>query len=347
MIGTIHAFARRADVDRVHVVAHSQGTPIAYETLYHYLPGEDRRKVWTLVTAGSVLNYYHQIDTVLDHFSVKRFPVRADPGFPPQYRWINVWNSGDPIPEFRSLEGYGSGIDDRGPTNVKSLAHKSPVSSHTGYWTEYLDVHMPLIRRLLGDLNPDEWSHPLPSDWQSARTSDAEPSSQFDLRHSPSDPWWRSDGPRRPRGWLARWGHPVLTFSLWMAGLLAVFAGSQPFRMGSERCFADVPACTAGVTAVADRIDVLLEAITPDDKASAQPATRGDRVTAWLLETVPPSSPASGEAKVFVHGPEVLNLVLTTAGLILLLLARAPLTALISGLIYEPRASTTPASPAP
>lgn len=355
-IDAIHTLARRDDVDRIHVVAHSQGTPIAYETLYHHLPDADRAKVWSFVTIGSVLNYYHQIHTVLDRFSEHRFPVRADPGFPPQYRWVNLWNSGDPIPEFRSLEGFGSGIGDRGPTNVKVSAHRLPVASHTGYWTDVYDLHIPLARRLLGDLNPDEWSHPSPDAWRRAEQAlgdgapaagavaaggpDATGRADFDLRHVPSKPWWRANGPRRPRGRL-RLGHPLLTFGLWAAGLVLVFAGSHGATLAADACFGASDRCQRWVTASACRVVSALPSLGLDVGVWSPRVMHTRR---WLLEKadgpVEPGGPA-----VLVHGPELLVLVLSVAALAALVLARAPLTALLTRLIYVSPPSDLPDEP--
>ncbi len=185
------AFHDRADVSRVHVFAHSQGTPITFETLFHYLPPGYRRKITTYVTIGSVLSYYHQANPILDPVYSQRFPKRPYPDFAAGFKWLNFWNLVDPITEFYGLDEYNlvqtalklpvnaAGQPDwafaqkqhwrpteryqASPTNIKTPA---TLQNHSEYWSNIPRVMLPFAKRVLGDLRPSEWDaealKPLP-----------------------------------------------------------------------------------------------------------------------------------------------------------------------------------------
>ena len=176
-------FHDRADVSSLHVFAHSQGTPITFETLFHYLPAEYRRKITTYVTIGSVLSYYHQANPVLDPVYVGRFPVRPYPDFADGFHWLNFWNLVDPITEFYGLDEYHMvqaapllELDPDGEPNWQSDgAHNgqanrsytaSPINiktpatvlNHSEYWSDIPLVQLPFAQRVLGDLQPPVWN---------------------------------------------------------------------------------------------------------------------------------------------------------------------------------------------
>jgi hypothetical protein len=176
-------FQDRADVTSVHVFAHSQGTPITFETLFHFLPPAYRAKVKTYVTIGSVLSYYHQANPTLDPVYQERFPVRPYPDFAEGFKWMNFWNLSDPITEFYGLDEYNlirlaplAKLDaDRqpipltdeekkrhetkryaaSPSNIKTTAS---TKNHSAYWSDVQQIQQPFAQRVLGDLRPPAWN---------------------------------------------------------------------------------------------------------------------------------------------------------------------------------------------
>ncbi len=184
------------EVKRIHIVAHSQGTPITFETLFHYLDPEYQRKIYTYVTLGSVLSYYHQARGALDPVYYNRFkmPIRADqfPGCDtprdtkrprsPRYefKWFNFWNFTDPITEFYGLDEYtwfnGEWKTDpdtnaetpaRGytsPTNIRTAS--SLAKNHGEYWDNLEKFQKPFAKRILGEFRPEEWNRErAPKHW--------------------------------------------------------------------------------------------------------------------------------------------------------------------------------------
>jgi pimeloyl-ACP methyl ester carboxylesterase len=193
----IEFFHRQPQVNHIHVFAHSQGTPITFETLFHYLPDFFRTKIKSYVTIGSVLSYYHQAGPVLDTLYVRRFPIIPYPHFAKGFRWINFWNSNDPITEFFALdefdlyeapqtapiaqEGkppytYLEACDDikpvrssRSPTNIRTVGHPVLNLSHSEYWHNLREVQIPLALRVLGSDNPEAWQLLTDEEWQRVR----------------------------------------------------------------------------------------------------------------------------------------------------------------------------------
>lgn len=168
VINDIVYFYNKPEVKRIHVVAHSQGTPITYETLFHFLDKKYQDKIITYVTIGSVLSYYHQGRGVLDPVYYERFPVSASApqNFPESFKWMNFWNFADPITEFYGLDEYSSfekapPLDkefDRtriSPTNIRTRT--SIAENHGEYWNNIQKFTLPLAKRVLGELRPPEW----------------------------------------------------------------------------------------------------------------------------------------------------------------------------------------------
>ena len=162
-------FHDRPEVKRIHVIAHSQGTPITYETLFHFLEEKYQEKIYTYVTIGSVLSYYHQARGILDELYYERFPVSSakNQNFHPDFKWMNFWNFTDPITEFYGLDEYtwfreAPPIDKafvRGrtsPTNIRS--HSSLLKNHGEYWSNIGQINLPFAKRVLGELRPKEWN---------------------------------------------------------------------------------------------------------------------------------------------------------------------------------------------
>jgi hypothetical protein len=176
-------FHDRPEVSGLHVFAHSQGTPITFEVLFHHLPDAYRRKIKTYVTIGSVLSYLHQANPILDPVYIRRFPVNPYPDFAEGFKWINFWNLADPITEFFGLDEYNLikrapslELDPTGhpihltnqeeiqrqtkrypasPTNVKTRA---TWQNHGEYWGNLDLVQTPFAARVFGDLRPPEWN---------------------------------------------------------------------------------------------------------------------------------------------------------------------------------------------
>jgi hypothetical protein len=178
----IQFFHEMEQVSGLHVFAHSQGTPITFETLYRSLPDLYRRKVKTYVTIGSVLSYYRQCNPILDPLYSRRFPVLPYPEFASGFKWMNFWNLVDPITEFYGLDEYNlikeaplltpEEADQKplrltkehlaktkryeaSPTNIKTKAN---FQHHSEYWSNLDQVQIPFAKRVLGDLRPKEWN---------------------------------------------------------------------------------------------------------------------------------------------------------------------------------------------
>ena len=168
VINDIIYFYNRPEVQRIHVVAHSQGTPITYESLFHYLDEQYQDKIFTYTTIGSVLSYYHQARGILDAVYYERFPVpdTKKQDFPEEFKWINFWNFSDPITEFYGLDEYSSfgmapPLDEKfdrtrtSPTNIRTRTSLS--GNHGEYWFNLEKFSLPLAKRVLGELRPEEW----------------------------------------------------------------------------------------------------------------------------------------------------------------------------------------------
>lgn len=154
-------FHEMEHVDNIHVFAHSQGTPITFETLFTHMPEEYRKKIKTYVTIGSVLGYYYQIAPALDKVSspgrFRKESYELDT-FAKGFRWLNCWNLADNITQFYGLDEYdlelvkvdGDGV--KCPTNVKTR-----LRGHSDYWTNLDEVQIPFARRVLFDEVEDKW----------------------------------------------------------------------------------------------------------------------------------------------------------------------------------------------
>ena len=176
------------EVSSLHVFAHSQGTPITFEVLFHHLPDAYRRKIRTYVTIGSVLSYVHQANRVLDPFYMARFPVNPYPDFSDEFKWINFWNLADPVTEFYGLDEYNLVVKapvylqsadgcyvprieahdpdlmetkraQASPTNIKTAA---TPANHSEYWENNGLVQGPFAKRVFGDSRPHEWDGEQP-----------------------------------------------------------------------------------------------------------------------------------------------------------------------------------------
>jgi hypothetical protein len=88
----IHFLIDKRQCERIAVIAHSQGTVVAYDALCSgaVLP-EDLARVRTFVSFGSALNNAWDKRLVPERTSRVRHPL------PASMRWINVWSAYDPV----------------------------------------------------------------------------------------------------------------------------------------------------------------------------------------------------------------------------------------------------------
>jgi pimeloyl-ACP methyl ester carboxylesterase len=88
----IHFLVEKRGCERIAVIAHSQGTVVAYDALCSgaVLP-EDLARVKTFVTFGSALN------NAWDKRLVPARTCRLREPLPASMRWINVWSAYDPV----------------------------------------------------------------------------------------------------------------------------------------------------------------------------------------------------------------------------------------------------------
>ena len=93
--------------ENIHVVAHSQGTVISWESLFVHLENAYREKIKTFVTLGSVLTYYYQTSPVLSNiYPSNRFRLEKCPSFANGFKWFNCWNLTDQVTGFHGLGEY-------------------------------------------------------------------------------------------------------------------------------------------------------------------------------------------------------------------------------------------------
>lgn len=218
VINDIVYFYNKPGVKRIHVVAHSQGTPITYEALFHYLDKKYQDKIFTYTTIGSVLSYYHHARGVLDPVYYERFPVSVstEQNFPKGFKWLNFWNFSDPITEFYGLDEYtyfekAPPLDTKfargiaSPTNIRT---KTSLENHAEYWNNLETFTMPLAKRTLGELRPKEWNPDLGE--KGGRSADK----GTDTRRKAEDiapTWWQ------------RYRHHLAVVALWLILLVAAF----------------------------------------------------------------------------------------------------------------------------
>jgi len=88
----IHFLVEKRQCDRIAVIAHSQGTVVAYDALCSgaVLPA-DLAKVQTFVTFGSALN------NAWDRRLIPARTCRLRESLPTTMHWINVWSAYDPV----------------------------------------------------------------------------------------------------------------------------------------------------------------------------------------------------------------------------------------------------------
>ncbi len=258
--------AKTQVVDRIHLYAHSQGTPITFE-VYLRLDDEVRQKVRTLLTIGSVLNLHNQVNQVLDEHSWDRFPPKR--GYPAEnklnskFKWFNFWNFTDPITQFTGLEAYryaspkksnaGQILYQRDGTPKKKFHKASPFSiktresllkNHAEYWTNVKEIHYPFIKHIFNQ-DPKIW---LPDEWLSP-----------DLQKRQKERTWKEDEFDQSAHDRRKFIHGLVLLVIW----LLLFGGAvalgmrfwQPFTTGLGLL---VQAVGAGLGGLADWLTGLL-----------------------------------------------------------------------------------------
>lgn len=143
--------------ENIHVVAHSQGTAISWESLFVHLEDEYRRKITTFVTLGSVLTYYYQASPVLSEiYPSNRFRLEKCPHFANGFKWFNCWNFTDQVTGFHGLGEYRTLCDGVWlPIEVKT---RSPLlRGHGDYFKNIEEVYLPLANRVLRNTKGKTW----------------------------------------------------------------------------------------------------------------------------------------------------------------------------------------------
>ena len=123
----IHFLVEKRGCERIAVIAHSQGTVVAYDALCSdAVPPADRARVKTFVTLGSALN------NAWDKRLVPARTCRLREPLPASMRWINVWSAYDPV----------SGGELRTPPHIRRPDEQIEVTNwmnvildHGGYFT--------------------------------------------------------------------------------------------------------------------------------------------------------------------------------------------------------------------
>ncbi|HMR99413.1 MAG TPA: alpha/beta hydrolase [Anaerolineales bacterium] len=218
VINDIVYFYNKPGVKRIHVVAHSQGTPITYEALFHFLDKKYQDKIFTYATIGSVLSYYHHARGVLDPVYYERFPVSVstEQNFPKGFKWLNFWNFSDPITEFYGLDEYtyfekAPPLDAKfargiaSPTNIRT---KTSLENHGEYWNNLEKFATPFAKRTLGELRPKEWNPDLGEKggrFTDKGTDTRKKSEEF------APTWWQ------------RYRHHLAVVALWLFLLVGAF----------------------------------------------------------------------------------------------------------------------------
>jgi hypothetical protein len=123
----IHFLVEKRQCERIAVIAHSQGTVVAYDALCSgaVLPA-DLARVKTFVTFGSALNNAWDKRLVPERTSRVRDPL------PPSIRWINVWSAYDPVTggQLRTPPHIRPPDEDIEVTNWMNV-----ILDHGGYFT--------------------------------------------------------------------------------------------------------------------------------------------------------------------------------------------------------------------
>jgi hypothetical protein len=123
----IHFLVDKRQCERIAVIAHSQGTVVAYDALCSgaVLPA-DLARVKTFVTFGSALNNAWDRRLVPERTSRVRHPL------PASMRWINVWSAYDPVTggQLRTPPHIRPPDEDIEVTNWMNV-----ILDHGGYFT--------------------------------------------------------------------------------------------------------------------------------------------------------------------------------------------------------------------
>ncbi|MBW8010107.1 MAG: hypothetical protein FVQ83_02540 [Chloroflexi bacterium] len=221
---------------KIHIFAHSQGTPITYETLYHHLDDQFRSNIHTYITIGSVLNYYNQARGMLDPIYYERFPVPQEKeeslSFHDEFMWINFWNFTDMITEFFGLDAYIRYERILNTNNIRPLRtsprnfrSRSSPKNHAEYWTNLEEINLPFAKRLLGyAINgvPDEWKTEVGwKTFEAENISDKQDEKSNDeIKHKNKTP------EENPSGWKDNPWHWLKVFLGWAFLTILIYGGA-------------------------------------------------------------------------------------------------------------------------
>ncbi len=148
----------RFDCESVHIICHSTGTAVAYETLALESNHGRAASVHTLATLGSILNWTWKI----------RHRPGFDRGLPKNIKWLNFVARYDPATEGLINKRYPAYRDPSyaQPDNIPVTNEDDFLSDHSCYWTNYEQVIARLTREIWGAGNSD-----LGLDGDAARTA--------------------------------------------------------------------------------------------------------------------------------------------------------------------------------
>jgi pimeloyl-ACP methyl ester carboxylesterase len=192
--------------ERIAVIAHSQGTVVAYDALCSdAVPPADLARVKTFITFGSALN------NAWDKRLVPARTCRLKDPLPETIRWINVWSAYDPVtggaiktPDRRAADDKAIRAPDE---DLEVTNGMNVILDHGGYFTNREEF----LSRLAQELES-------PGDRQSSR-------------------FFPADGEKR---WSDRRRDRVLTLVTWrVVAMLAFAVGVIARVLASDRLRAD------------------------------------------------------------------------------------------------------------
>ncbi|MEX2046150.1 MAG: hypothetical protein WEE03_03235 [Chloroflexota bacterium] len=136
----IHFLVEKRECDRIAVVAHSQGTVVAYDALCSgaVLPA-DLARVKSFITFGSALN------NAWDQRLVPARTCRLREPLPASIHWINVWSAYDPVTggELRTPDHIRRPDEELEVTNWMNV-----ILDHGGYFTNREEFLSRLVQEL-------------------------------------------------------------------------------------------------------------------------------------------------------------------------------------------------------
>lgn len=137
---TIRFLLDKGGCERIAVIAHSQGTVVAYDALCSdAVPPADLARVKTFVTFGSALN------NAWDKRLVPARTCRLRESLPASIRWINIWSAYDPVSGGQlRMPGFIRGPDEE----LEVTNGMNVILDHGGYFTNREEFQSRLAQEL-------------------------------------------------------------------------------------------------------------------------------------------------------------------------------------------------------